>query len=415
MSGSAPLIVITEKQSAILNEFASSRSVPVSLAQRSKIILMAFDRVHNDEIAKAVDLNRNQVGIWRHRWKDAFHDLVLVECIEGIPALKLAITEQLADAPRSGRPASTTSEQLTQVASLAREKPADSGLPISQWTSHELANELVRRTVFESVSASSVRRWLDRMDLKPHRHKYWLFSPDRSTPEYDAKVRLICDVYSEAIQAYDDYGIHTICMDEQTGIQALERIARDLPCIEGLVRRLEFEYIRHGTLCLFGNFHVATGKIISPTIRETRTEVDFVDNLKGVIGFDPKARFRIVLDNLNTHCSESCVRIVADQCGIDATGLGEKGHSGILKDMQSRQEFLSNPLHRIHFYFVPKHSSWLNQVEIWFGVVRRKLTRYGNFTSLGNLNAKLSQFVDYYNEVMAHPYAWTYRGKPLCV
>jgi hypothetical protein len=321
----------------------------------------------------------------------------------------------LSDAPRSGRPASTTSEQLTQVASLAREQPADSGLPISQWTSRELANELLRRMIFQTVSASSIRRWLDRMDLKPHRHKYWLFSPDRSTPEYDAKVRLICDVYSEAINAYNQYGIHTICIDEQTGVQALERIARDLPCIEGHARRLEFEYKRHGTLCLFGNFHVATGKIISPMIRETRTEADFVDNLKGVIGYDPKARFRIVQDNLNTHCSESCVRFVAEQCGIDASSLGEKGRSGILKDVQSRQAFLSNPLHRIHFYFVPKHSSWLNQVEIWFGVVRRKVTRYGNFTSLGNLNAKLSQFIDYYNDVMAHPYAWTYRGKTLCV
>ena len=133
------------------------------------------------EIAEAVGLNRNQVGVWRHRWKAAFYDLVAVECSEGIPALKQAISKLLSDAPRSGRPPSTTSEQLTQVASLAREHPSDSGLPISQWTSSELVSELLRRTVFDTVSASSVRRWLDRMDLKPHRHKYWLFSPDRST------------------------------------------------------------------------------------------------------------------------------------------------------------------------------------------------------------------------------------------
>ena len=415
MSGSAPIIVITEKQQSVLSEFASSRTISVSLAQRSKIILMAFERIHNDEIAEAVGLNRNQVGVWRHRWKAAFYDLVAVECSEGIPALKQAITKLLSDAPRTGRPPSTTSEQLTQVASLARENPSDSGLPTSHWTSSELANELLRRTVFDSVSASSVRRWLDRMDLKPHRHKYWLFSPDRSTPEFDARVRLICDVYGEAIEAYNDYGIHTICMDEQTGIQALERIARDLPCIAGQVRRLEFEYIRHGTLCLFGNFHVATGKIINPVISETRTEADFLSNLKGVVPFDPKARFRIVLDNLNTHCSESCVRFVAALCGIDTNSLGKKGHSGIPKDRHSRQSFLSDPLHRIHFYFVPKHTSWMNQVEIWLGVVRRKVTRFGNFVSLQNLRNKLTQFIDYYNDVLAHPYAWTYRGKPLCI
>ena len=253
------------------------------------------------------------------------------------------------------------------------------------------------------------------MDLKPHRHKYWLFSPDRSTPEFDARVRLICDAYSEAIEAYNDYGIHTICLDEQTGIQALERIARDLPCVTGQFRRFEFEYIRHRTLCLFGNFHVATGRIINPVISETRTEADFLNNLKGVVQFDPKARFRIVLDNLNTHCSESCVRFVAEQCGIDTNSLGEKGRSGILKDRHSRQAFLGDPLHRIHFYFIPKHTSWMNQVEIWLGVIRRKVTRFGNFVSLENLRNKLRQFIDYYNDVLAHPYAWTYRGKPLCV
>ena len=105
----------------------------------------------------------------------------------------------------------------------------------------------------------------------------------------------------------------------------------------------------------------------------------------------------------------------AEQCGIDPESLGEKGRSGILKDQESRRSFLSNPLHRIHFYFTPKHSSWLNQIEIWFGVVRTKLTRHGSFNSLGNLRNKLNQFIDYHNDVLAHPYKWTYRGKPLCV
>jgi len=111
------------------------------------------------------------------------------------------------------------------------------------------------------------------------------------------------------------------------------------------------------------------------------------------------------LDNLNTHCSESCVRFVAEQCDIDTNSLGEKGRSGILKDRHSRQAFLSDPLHRIHFYFVPKHASWMNQIEIWLGVVRRKVTRFGNFVSLENLRNKLRQFIDYYNDVLAHPYA----------
>ena len=415
MSGRAPIIIVTEKQFEILKEFAAARTVQVDVSQRSKIVLLAFERKLNEDIAKSVDLNRNQVGQWRNRWKDAFHDLVAVECNEGINALRESIVELLSDRQRSGRPPSITSEQRAQVVSVACEPPSKSGLPISKWTSEELTRELIRRDIFESVSSSSVRRWLGEIDLKPHRHKYWLFSPNRGTPEYDASVRLICEVYAESIEAYESYGIHTICMDEQTGIQALERIAPDYQSIPGSHARLEYEYARHGTTCLFGNFHVATGRMLSPLIRPTRTEVDFVDNLKSLINTDPKGRFRIVLDNLNTHCSESCVRFVAEQCGIAKSTLGEKGSHGILENMQSRQAFLSNPLHRIHFYFIPKHSSWLNQVEIWFGILRSKVTRLGSFCSVTNLSDKITQFIDYYNDTMAHPFQWTYRGKTLCV
>jgi len=415
MSGRSPLVIVTEKQFDILKEFAAARTISVDLSQRSKIILLAFEKKLNEEISQIVGLHRNHIGTWRSRWKEAFYDLVAVECREGIPALRKAIVELLSDRHRSGRPPSITLEQRSKLVALACEPPKESGLPISRWTSEELSRELIRRDVFKSVSSSSVRRWLDELDLKPHHHKYWLFSPERGTPEFDAKVRLICDVYSEAMEAYEAYGIHTICMDEQSGIQATERITNDLASVPGQAAKLEYEYQRNGTTCLFGNFHVATGKMISPLLRSTRTEIDFVENLQNVIGSDPTARFRIIADNLNTHYSESCVRYVAEQCGIDQSELGEKGRHGILKDKASRQAFLSNPLHRIHFYFLPKHSSWLNQVEIWFGVLRSKVTRFGSFCSVNNLNDKITQFIDYYNDVLAHPYQWTYRGKALCV
>ena len=415
MSGRAPIIIITEKQQEILKEFATARTVQVDISKRSKIILLAFERTLNEDIAEKVDLNRNQVGRWRNRWKDEFHNLVAIECTEGISALRDAIVKLLSDQPRSGRPPSITSEQRAQVVSLACEPPSGSGLPISKWTSEELTRELIRRGIFDSVSSASVRRWLSESDLKPHRHKYWLFSPDRDTPEYEARVRLLCSIYGEAIEAFDSYGIHTICLDEQTGIQALERIAPDYASRPGMVARLEYEYERHGTTCLFGNFHVPTGRILAPLLRPTRTELDFVDNLKGVIQLNPNDRYRFVLDNLNTHCSESCVRFVAEQCGIAQSSLGEKESHGILQNMKTRQAFLENPLHRICFYFLPRHSSWLNQVEIWFGIVRSKVTRWGSFCSVSNLNDKISQFIDYYNDTMAHPFQWTYKGKTLCV
>lgn len=415
MSGNAALVIITEKQQEILKRLAAARVSQVQFAQRSKIILLAFEKRFNEDIAVQVGLERNQVGRWRTRWKESFHDLVAVECNEGKPELEAAIKKVLSDLPRKGRSSSTTSEQRAKVISVACESPEQSGVPISRWTSNELATEVIRRGILESISSSTIRRWLGQADLKPWKSEYWLFSPDRDTTEFDARVRLICEIYAESIEAYKDYGIHTICIDEQTGIQALERIAPDKPSLPGQCAKLEYEYKRHGTTCLFGNFHVATGELLSPMLSATRTEEDFAANLASIVKQAPNDRYRFIVDNLNTHCSESCVLYVAKMCGIDESTLGTKGRSGILKNMESRQAFLSNPVHRIHFYFLPRHSSWLNQIEIWFGILRRKVTRYGSFKSVENLNEKIKQFIDYYNDALAHPFQWTYRGKVLCV
>lgn len=223
----------------------------------------------------------------------------------------------------------------------------------------------------------------------------------------------ICDVYRNAIELFETQGVQTVSIDEQTGIQALERIARDRLPAPGMHARREYEYVRHGTLGLFGNLHVATGKILAPLIRPTRTETDFMDNINGLIQTDPSATWRIVTDNLNTHVSESLVVYVAEQCGIE-TDLGVKGRHGILKSMNSRREFLTDTRHRIRFIYTPKHCSWLNQIEIWFGTLRKKLTRYGSFGSLDNLQERLGRFIDYYNATMAKPYRWTCNGSLLC-
>jgi len=180
-----------------------------------------------------------------------------------------------------------------------------------------------------------------------------------------------------------------------------------------MIARREYEYIRHGTLGLFGNLHVATGKILCPMIRETRTEEDFLENIDSLVCTDPEAKWLFVTDNLNTHASESLVRYIADHCGIE-TELGSKGHNGILKSLPSRQAFLTDKSHRIRFVYTPKHCSWLNQIEIWFGTLRRKLTRYGSFCSLDNLEDRILRFIDYYNETMAKPYRWTCDGTLLC-
>ncbi len=178
------------------------------------------------------------------------------------------------------------------------------------------------------------------------------------------------------------------------------------------MERREFEYVRHGTQCLIANFEVATGQVIAPTVSHTRTEADFVAHIANTVATDPDGRWLFIVDQLNTHQSESLVRLVAQRCGID-TPLGEKGKSGILLSMPSRKAFLEDESHRIRFIYTPKHTSWLNQVEIWFSILVRRLLKRACFRSTEELKERLLDFIDYFNRVLAKPFKWTYTGKPL--
>ena len=201
--------------------------------------------------------------------------------------------------------------------------------------------------------------------------------------------------------------------DEKTGIQALQRNAADLPMKVGQARKQEYEYTRHGTLCLLANWDVSEGKIISPTMGETRKEADFKDHIQQTVESAPQVKkWRFVVDNLNTHQSEALVGWVAGLLGMPTESLGVKGQSGILKSMASRSLFLQNPEHTVCFIYTPKHCSWLNQIEIWFGILSRKLLRRGNFISKKDLQEQVERFIVYFNEVLAKPFKWTYNGKP---
>jgi hypothetical protein len=247
-------------------------------------------------------------------------------------------------------------------------------------------------------------------DLKPHLIRYWLTPPP--DPEREGQIKAICTVYEEATKRAEQ-GEVTMSTDELTGVQALERKHPGLPLAPGKVERREFEYVRHGTRSFIVSRDVVTGRILAPACGPTRTEADFLAHLQAVIATDLKAsRWHIVCDRLNTHQSESLVRWVADLSGLEED-LGVKGESGILASMVSRAAFLSDPSHKVVFHYTPRHSSWLNQIEIWLSILVRKLLKRGSFTSVENLQARVFAFIDYYNRTMAKPFKWTYLGKAL--
>jgi len=247
--------------------------------------------------------------------------------------------------------------------------------------------------------------------LQPHRSRYWLNANPVDPGVFREQAAAVCDLYERAGQLAEQ-GIHVVSTDEKTSIQALERNYPDIPMGPGRVQSREHEYIRHGTLCLTANLAVWCGWILAPTLGPTRTEQDFVTHVEQTVATDPLAGGVFICDNLNTHQSESLVVYVAGACGIKED-LGEKEKRGVLKSQESRAAFLSDPGHRLRFVYTPKHSSWRNQVEIWFSTLVRKLLRRSSFQSVEDLKKRILAFIDYFNRTMAKPVKWLYSPRPL--
>jgi len=271
--------------------------------------------------------------------------------------------------PALGTPALSLSDaDCAKVVAEGCRKPSDVGIPVTHWSSALLAEHL--RSQNWTISESSVRRILQDADLQPHRQKMWLTSQDN---EYRARRDEVLHVYYDTPASE-----HIICLDEKTGMQALERRRPDIAMKPGQPVRREFEYIRHGTLALMGAFDVRRDKLFGFASSD-HDGLTFVDLLSAVDSCYPKGRGHFIMDNLSAHDTDDVLDWLDD-----------------------------HPRWTRHF--TPKHASWLNQIECMFGILERHVIARGSFTSTDDLCEKIFSYMTSHN-LTDQPFHWSYRPK----
>jgi transposase len=348
MPSCARPVVIDDEQRDRLRALTRSRTAPVRQVQRARIVLAAADGASNAAIARRLSIRENTVRTWRGRFVE--HGLA-----------------GLGDLPRPGRPAVYGPDvHLRIVAAVTSELPeAD-----SVW-SHRL---LTQHLATDGISASQIGRILADLDLKPHRVRGWLTR--RPDPAFFAKAAQVCDLY-----LHPPAGSIVVCTDEKTAIAARSRKHPDQPARSGRPARREFEYVRHGTVSIIAALHVHTGEVITQRITKNNsvTFIAFLTMLDQHI--DPALTIHLVLDNGSSHTSKATKRWLREHPRFQPT-------------------------------YTPAHASWLDQAELFFSILTRRLLRRGAFTSREDLADKIENFTVVHNQT-AKPYRWTYDGHPL--
>jgi hypothetical protein len=402
----------------LLQEISVSRTRGISEVERSKLLLAALADSRGACVAKLegqfpeLGMARREIES-RLRW--------MAECLRKLPpepvhckALHEVLRRTLADRPRSGAKRKITPEQQAAIIKMALQPPKTYALPFPRWSAPDLTAQVIKAGVIAKLSVSKVQAILNQQEIDTRRCKVWLNANIDDKAEHDARIAKVGGTYVAAPNLAKE-GIIVDCLDEKTGIPAHSRIHPDKPPRPGDKAKIEAEYKRNGVLALISVFTVATGKIPCFSIGPTRTEDDFAKLIRARVMQDPDKRRIFIADQLNTHKSESLVLLIIELCGLDisAERLGVKGKSGILESQETRMAFLEDESHAIRFLYTPKHCSWMNQIEIWFGQLSRKGLKGGSFESTKVLQEHIEQFIAFHNDNLAHPYAWTYTGKIL--
>lgn len=330
-------------------------NVPFWLAQRCRTILLLADGSRPADVVRQLGVTDRFVRKWRSRWEQR-------SAVEG-----------LFDADRPGRPAQISLAAKCRVVQLACELPADRDAACrSTWTQQALA-DAVSRLHRKPMSRSTVQRILSAEGLRPHRVRYWLHSPD---PCFVEKVEKICGLY---LNPPDDAVV--LCVDEKP-MQALKRIYPAHVAAGGFVRR-EYEYRRGGVCQLLGAFDIRTGRVFGRVVRH-RTEKALLSFVDGIARQFPGRRVIVVWDNLNIHHD------------------GKRGRW---------TRFNQEHGHRFEFVHTPIHASWVNQIEIWFSILQRRLLRHGSFSGIAELRERVLRFISHWNRHEAGPFRWTFSGR----
>ncbi|MGH7732128.1 MAG: IS630 family transposase [Gemmatimonadales bacterium] len=331
---------------------------------RAQVVLAAARGRPNARIAADLRVDEGTVRKWRGRFAE----------------LRVAGLEDLS---RSGRPRLISGADRAAVVALACQLPADTGVPLSRWTGPELAAELAAQGLVSGpVSASSVLRILAENPVRPWRYQSWIFPRD---PDFEAKAAVVLDLYQGFCQGEPlGDGDRVLSFDAKPSIQARRRAHATLPAAPGRPVRVEHEYERHGALALLAGLDVRTGKVFASTPGTTGI-VPFMTLIGQVMArpeYKNAPRVFVVVDNGSDHR------------GKKAAGRLRKAHPNAVM---------------IH---TPVHASWLNQIEIFFSVIQKKVVSPNNFPSLETLSETLLTFIDRYNQT-AGPFSWKYTAGDL--